>query len=59
MFAVTDFGMEYVVDPLGGVYTSILPRPAIEKFNNLCVNLEFPALGVQLSRPGRVRGGVG
>ena len=43
MFAVTDFGMEYVVDPLGRVYTSILPRPAIEKFNNLCVNLEFPA----------------
>ena len=42
MFAVTDFGMNYVVDPLGRVYTSILPRPAIEKFNNLCVNLEFP-----------------
>lgn len=43
MFAVTDFGMEYIVDPLGRVYTSILPRPAIEKFDNLCVNLEFPA----------------
>ncbi|MDR0931816.1 MAG: MlaA family lipoprotein [Victivallales bacterium] len=42
MFAVTDFGMNYVVDPLGRLYTSILPRPVIEKFHNLCVNLEFP-----------------
>lgn len=43
MFACTDFVMNYFVDPLGRVYTSILPRPAIEKFDNLCVNLEFPA----------------
>lgn len=43
MFSCTDFIMNYFVDPVGRVYTSILPRPAIEKFNNLCVNLEFPA----------------
>ena len=43
MFACTDFVMEYVADPVGRVYTSILPRPVIEKINNLCVNLEFPA----------------
>jgi len=43
MFAVTDFGMHYIADPLGRIYTSIFPRPFIEKFNNLCVNLEYPA----------------
>ena len=43
MFSCTDFIMNYFVDPVGRVYTSILPRPVIEKFNNLCVNLEFPA----------------
>ncbi len=42
MFAVTDFGMNYFVDPLGRVYTSIFPRPFIEKFHNVCVNLEYP-----------------
>lgn len=42
MFAVTDFGMDYIVDPLGRFYTSLLPRPAIEKIDNLCLNLEFP-----------------
>ena len=42
MFSCTDFIMNYFVDPVGRVYTSILPRPVIEKFNNLCVNLEFP-----------------
>ncbi len=42
MFAVTDFGMDYIVDPLGRFYSSLLPRPAIEKIDNLCLNLEFP-----------------
>ena len=42
MFAVTNFGMDYIIDPLGRGYTTILPRPAIEKIDNLCVNLEFP-----------------
>lgn len=43
MFACTDFLMNYVADPLGRVYTTILPRPFIEHFNNVCVNLEYPA----------------
>lgn len=43
MFSCTDFLMNYVADPLGRVYTSIFPRPFIEHFNNVCVNLEFPA----------------
>ena len=46
MFAVTSFLMDYLADPIGRVYTSILPRPFIEHFNNLCVNLEFPARAV-------------
>lgn len=43
MFACTDFLMDYVADPVGRVYTSIFPRPFVEHFNNLCVNLEYPA----------------
>ena len=43
MFSCTDFLMNYVADPVGRVYTSIFPRPFVEHFNNLCVNLEFPA----------------
>ncbi|MCI5778412.1 MAG: MlaA family lipoprotein [Lentisphaeria bacterium] len=43
MFACTDFLMNYVADPLGRVYTTILPRPFIEHFHNVCVNLEYPA----------------
>lgn len=46
MFAVTHFGMDYVVDPLGRFYTSLLPRPVIEKIDNLCRNLEFPGRAV-------------
>ena len=46
MFAVTDFLMDYVADPLGRIYASIVPRPVIEHFNNLCVNLEFPARAI-------------
>ena len=46
MFAVTSFLMDYLADPIGRVYTSILPRPFIEHFNNLCVNLEFPARAI-------------
>lgn len=43
MFACTDFLMDYVADPVGRVYTSIFPRPFVEHFNNVCVNLEYPA----------------
>lgn len=53
MFAVTDFGMDYIVDPLGRFYASLLPRPAIEKIDNLCINLEFP--GRAMSCLGRAK----
>ncbi len=43
MFACTHFLMSYVADPLGRVYTTVFPRPFIEHFNNVCVNLEYPA----------------
>ncbi|MBR2345752.1 MAG: alpha/beta fold hydrolase [Lentisphaeria bacterium] len=43
VFACTDFLMNYVADPLGRVYTSIFPRPFIKHFDNVCVNLEYPA----------------
>ena len=46
MFSCTDFLMNYVADPVGRVYTTIFPRPFIEHFNNLCVNLEYPARAV-------------
>ena len=43
MFSVQHVIMEYPVDWIGRVYTSILPRPVIKCINNLCLNLEFPA----------------
>ena len=46
MFSCTDFLMNYVADPLGRVYSSIFPRPFVEHFNNVCVNLEFPARAI-------------
>ena len=46
MFSCTDFLMEYGADPLGRVYTTIFPRPFIKHFNNVCVNLEYPARAV-------------
>ena len=46
MFSCTDFLMNYVADPVGRVYTSIFPRPFVEHFNNVCVNLEFPARAI-------------
>ena len=43
LFTVQHVIMEYPVDWIGRVYTSILPRPVIKCINNLCLNLEFPA----------------
>ncbi|MBQ6351669.1 MAG: VacJ family lipoprotein, partial [Lentisphaeria bacterium] len=43
MFAVTDFCMDYIVDFIGRIYCTILPRPVIDVVDNACVNLEFPA----------------
>ena len=48
MFSCTDFLMTYGADPLGRVYTTIFPRPFIHHFNNVCVNLEYPARAVSL-----------
>ena len=46
MFAVTDFCMNYIADPIGRVYCTIIPRPVIECIDNACTNLEFPARAV-------------
>lgn len=46
MFSCTDFLMTYGADPLARVYTTIFPRPFIEHFDNVCVNLEYPARAV-------------
>ncbi|MBR2372641.1 MAG: VacJ family lipoprotein [Lentisphaeria bacterium] len=43
MFSVQHVILEYPVDWIGRVYTSILPRPVIQAVDNLCLNLEFPA----------------
>ena len=46
MFAVTDFCMDYIVDFIGRIYCTILPRPIIDGLDNVCVNLEFPARAI-------------
>ena len=46
MFAVTDFCMDYIVDFIGRIYCTILPRPVIDGLDNVCVNLEFPARAI-------------
>ena len=43
MFAVTDFCMDYIVDFIGRIYCTILPRPVIDAIDNAGLNLEFPA----------------
>ena len=46
MFAVTDFCMDYIVDFIGRIYCTILPRPLIDGLDNVCTNLEFPARAI-------------
>ena len=46
MFAITDFGMTWIADPLGRVYCTILPRPVIKCIDNACHNLEYPGRAV-------------
>ena len=46
MFAVTDFCMDYIVDFIGRIYCTILPRPFIDGLDNVCTNLEFPARAI-------------
>lgn len=43
MFAVNEFGMLYIVRPIGWMWGSILPRPVITGINNASENLTFPA----------------
>ena len=42
MFAVFDWGMEYVVDPFCVLYSSIVPKPLIEGIENFSENVEYP-----------------
>lgn len=56
MFSVQHVLMEYPVDWIGRVYTSILPRPAIKCINNLCLNLEFPARFFSVLLRGEMKG---
>lgn len=42
MFAIFDWGMEYVVDPFCVLYTSIVPKPLIECIENFSENVEYP-----------------
>ena len=42
MFAVFDWGMEYVVDPFCTLYSSIVPKPLIEGIENFSENVEYP-----------------
>ena len=42
MFAVFDWGMEYVVDPFCVLYSSIVPKPLIEGIDNFSENIEYP-----------------
>ena len=42
MFAVFDWGMEYVVDPFCVVYSSIVPKPLIQGIENFSEHVEYP-----------------
>ena len=42
MFAVFDWGMEYVVDPFCALYSSIVPKPLIQGIENFSENVEYP-----------------
>ena len=41
-FAITDFGMTWIVRPIGTVWSTILPRPIQEGIDNICHNLAYP-----------------
>ena len=42
MFAVFDWGMEYVVDPFCVLYSSVVPKPLIQGIDNFSENVEYP-----------------
>ncbi len=41
MYSINDVMLRYMFRPVGMVYGSILPRPAIEAIDNFCTNVEF------------------
>lgn len=43
MFSINDFCMEWIADPVARGYGSIMPRPAINALERVCLNLEWPA----------------
>ena len=43
MFTINDFCMEWIADPVARGYGSIMPRPAINALERVCLNLEWPA----------------
>ena len=42
VFSLTDFFMSWVFRPIGTVYCTIMPRPAIKAVNNIADNVNFP-----------------
>ena len=46
MFAVSEFGVLYVVRPVGWLWGSILPLPVINCVDNAATNLAFPARAI-------------
>ena len=42
MFAVFDWGMEYVVDPFCVLYSSVIPKPLVDGIDNFSENVEYP-----------------
>ena len=42
MFAIFDWGMEYVVNPFCVLYSSIIPKPLIQGIENFSENVEYP-----------------
>ncbi|MBR4956346.1 MAG: VacJ family lipoprotein, partial [Lentisphaeria bacterium] len=46
MFAVSEFGVLYVVRPIGWLWGAILPLPVIDCVDNAATNLAFPVRAV-------------
>jgi len=43
MFTCNEVLMEYLVDPIGRIYCTIIPRPLIDMIHNASLNVEYPA----------------
>lgn len=53
MFAVTDFGMNYLVRPIGWVWCTIFPRPVVDCLDRACDNLGWPRRALTLCGQGK------